>query len=165
MNSTEVHGNLHALIHQIDLISFVRKLPISSSCHAFIHSFFPSFPFHVNVVNKKEEILQDNVTCSKMEQQITKAETEVRPKDQKFCFVAAILNLKYAVSWSDASCGLSVRCCFNSHCYSFYNIVFVSSFRNIKDSDPERPMVYDWNPCTKFTEDDDCKDALVGIWS
>ncbi|KAL9966637.1 hypothetical protein ACROYT_G024744 [Oculina patagonica] len=35
------------------------------------------------------------------------------------------------------------------------------AFRNVKDKNSMRPFVYAWNPCTKFSEGDGCKDVLV----
>lgn len=41
----------------------------------------------------------------------------------------------------------------------------IFNFQNIKDSDPSKSFVYAWNPCTKFTQGDGCKDVLVSTVS
>ncbi|XP_078378607.1 uncharacterized protein LOC144661671 isoform X3 [Oculina patagonica] len=35
------------------------------------------------------------------------------------------------------------------------------AFRNITDLNPQHGYLYDWNPCTKFSQGYDCKDTLM----
>jgi len=43
-------------------------------------------------------------------------------------------------------------------------IGFLSSFRNIPSVYPSSASdLFDWNPCTKFSKGDGCKDTLVSI--
>ena len=43
-------------------------------------------------------------------------------------------------------------------------IVFLSSFRDIPSVYPSSASdLFDWNPCTKFSKGDGCKDTLVSI--
>lgn len=53
----------------------------------------------------------------------------------------------------------------NFHRVTFF-LKFISSFRNILTVyPPGSRLVFDWNPCTNFSEGFGCKDVLVSSWN